>query len=125
MSMPGVGIKTAATILLTIGDAGAFSSAGHLAAYAGIAPVTRRSGISIRGEFPERSGNKQLENALFRSAWIASCLHPVSKAYYQKKRAQGKKHIAAVICLARRRCDVIYSMLKHGTFYEEKPAQVA
>lgn len=57
MSMPGVGIKTAATILLTIGDAGTFTSAGHLAAYAGIAPVTRRSGTSIRGEFPARSGN--------------------------------------------------------------------
>jgi transposase len=125
MSMPGVGIKTAAMILLTIGDAGTFTSPGHLAAYAGIAPVTRRSGTSIRGEFPARSGNKQLKNALFRSAWIASCHHPASKAYYQKKRAQGKKHNAAVICLARRRCDVIYSMLRHGTFYQEKPALAA
>ncbi|OAD97639.1 transposase [Arthrobacter sp. OY3WO11] len=80
---------------------------------------------SIRGEFPARSGNKQLKNALFRSAWIASCHHAASKAYYQKKRAQGKKHNAAVICLARRRCDVIYSMLRHGTFYEEKPALAA
>lgn len=97
MSMLGVGIKTAATILLTIGDASTFTSAGHLAAYAGIAPVTRRSGTSIRGEFPARSGNKQLKNALFRSAWIAICHHPASKAYYQRKRAQGKKHNAAVI----------------------------
>ena len=48
MSMPGVGVKTAATILLTIGDAGAFTTAGHLASYAAIAPVTRRSGTSIR-----------------------------------------------------------------------------
>jgi hypothetical protein len=49
----------------------------------------------------------------------------VSKAYYQKKRAQGKKHNAAVLCLARRRCDVIYSMLKQGTFYEENSAIAA
>lgn len=48
MSMPGAGIRTAATILLTISDAGTFTSAGHLAAYAGIAPVARRSGTSIR-----------------------------------------------------------------------------
>jgi hypothetical protein len=89
MSMPGVGIKTAATTLLTIGDAGTFTSTGHLAAYAGIAPVTRRSGTSIHGKLPARSGNKQLKNALFRSAWIASCHHPASKAYYQKKRDQG------------------------------------
>jgi hypothetical protein len=57
--------------------------------------------------------------------WIASCHHPGSKAYYQKKRDQGKKHNAALICLARRRCDVIYSMLRNGTLYEEKPAQAA
>ncbi|MET3935008.1 hypothetical protein [Arthrobacter sp. OAP107] len=39
--------------------------------------------------------------------------------------AQRKKHNAAVICPARRRCDVIYSMLRHGTFYEEIPAVAA
>jgi hypothetical protein len=41
----------------------------------------------------------------------------------QKKRSQGRKPNAAVICLARRRCVVIYSMLRHGTFYEEKLVQ--
>ena len=75
MSMPGIGIKTAAQILLAIGDGTAFETAGHLAAYAGIAPVTRRSGTSIRGEFPARAGNKRLKNALFYSAWILSLIH--------------------------------------------------
>jgi hypothetical protein len=127
MSMPGVGITTAAAILLTIGDGSSFRTAGHLAACAGIAPVTRRSGTSIRGEYParSRSGNKELKNALFRSAWIASCHDPVSKAYYARKRAEGKKHNAAVICLARRRCDVIHAMLRNGTLCEEKAPQPA
>lgn len=113
--MPGVGVKTAATILLTIGDGSGFASAGHLAAYAGIAPVTRRSGKSIRGEHPARPGNKHLKNALFRSAFVASNCDPELAEYYQRKRAQGKKHNAAIICIARRRCDVIYAMLKTGT----------
>src|ERR671933_2135141 len=47
-SMPGIGVRTAARILLEVGDGSAFPTAGHLAAYAGLAPVTRRSGISIR-----------------------------------------------------------------------------
>lgn len=126
ISMPGVGTKTAATILLAIGDGSAFPTAGHLAAYAayaGIAPVTRRSGKSIRGEHPARSGNKQLKNALFRSAWVASNCDPESAAYYQRKRAQGKKHNAAIICLARRRCDVIHAMLRTGTFYQPRGQQ--
>lgn len=118
MSMPGIGIKTAAQILLAIGDGSAFETAGHLAAYAGIAPVTRRSGTSIRGEFPARSGNKRLKNALFYSAWVASHSDPVSKAYYDRKRAEGKRHNAAVICLARRRCNVIFVMLRDGTYYQ-------
>ncbi|EWS82112.1 IS110 family transposase [Brachybacterium phenoliresistens] len=118
MSMPGIGIKTAAQILLAIGDASTFESAGHLAAYAGIAPVTRRSGTSIRGEFPARSGNKRLKNALFYSSWVASHSDPVSKAYYDRKRAEGKRHNAAVICLARRRCNVIFAMLRNGTYYQ-------
>jgi transposase len=125
MSMPGVGITTAAAILLTIGDGSSFHTSGHLAAYAGIAPVTRRSGTSIGGEYPARSGSKELKNALFRSACIASCHDPVSKAYYARKPAEGRKRNAAVIRLARSRCDVIHAMLCNGTLYEEKAPQSA
>jgi transposase len=61
--MPGIGVRTAARILLEVGDGSSFTTPGHLAAYAGLAPVTRRSGSSIRGEHPARGGNKQLERA--------------------------------------------------------------
>jgi hypothetical protein len=55
-SMPGVGVKTASQILLAAGDFSTFRTAGHLAAYAGIAPVTRRSGTSIRRSVPVAGG---------------------------------------------------------------------
>lgn len=125
MSMPGVGIKTAANILLAVGDCSDFRSAGHLAAYAGIAPVTRRSGTSIRGEFPARSGNKRLKNALFYSAFASIRFHEPSKTYYERKRAEGKRHNAAIMCLARRRCNVIYAMLTRAEFFREVPARAA
>ena len=91
-------VRTAARILLDVGDASQFPTAGHLAAYAGLAPVTRRSGTSIRGEFPARSGNKHLKRALFLSSFAALRSDPISRAYYDRKRAQGKKHNAALIC---------------------------
>lgn len=123
-SMPGVGVRTAARILLEVGDATSFPTPGHLAAYAGLAPVTRRSGSSIRGEHPPRGGNKQLKRALFLSAFAA--LHdPASRAYYDRKRAEGKRHNAALICLARRRVDVLFAMLRDGTHYEHRPARAA
>jgi len=117
-SMPGVGVRTAARILLEVGDANSFPSAGHLAAYAGLAPVTRRSGISIRGEHPPHSGNKHLKRALFLSAFAALRSDPVSRAYYNRKRAEGKRHNAALICLARRRTDVLYAMIKNQLPYQ-------
>ncbi|SMX95722.1 Transposase IS116/IS110/IS902 family protein [Brevibacterium aurantiacum] len=72
--MPGVGVKTASQILLAAGDFSEFKTVGHLAAYAGIAPVTRRS---------------------------------------------------ANQCLARRRLNVLFAMVKTGAFYEAKTPAAA
>ena len=116
-SMPGIGVRTGARILAEIGDASAFPSAAHLAAYAGLAPVTRRSGSSIRGETPARRGNRLLKRAFFLAAF-ASLSHPPSRAYYERKTSEGKRHNQALLCLARRRCDVLFAMLKNGTFYD-------
>ncbi|MFE6092441.1 IS110 family transposase [Streptomyces massasporeus] len=118
MSMPGIGIRTGARILIDVGDGTAFPSAAHLAAYAGLAPATRSSGSSIRGEEqPSRRGNKQLKRAFFLSAF-AALADPASRTYYDKKIAQGKHHTQAILCLARRRADVLFAMLRDGTFYQ-------
>lgn len=116
-SMPGIGVRTAARILTEVVGKD-FRDAGHLASYAGIAPVTRRSGTSIRGEHAPRGGNKRLKRALFLSAF-ASLNHPPSRAYYDRKRAQGKRHNQAIIALARRRTDVLFAMLRDGTLYQD------
>jgi transposase len=116
-SMPGLGFRTALKILTIVGDGAAFPTAGHLAAYAGLAPVTRRSGSSIRGETRSQRGNHALKSALFLSAF-ASLADPTSRAYYDRKRAQGKRHNAALICLARRRVDVVFAMLRDRTPYQ-------
>jgi transposase len=115
-SMPGIGVRTGARILLEIGDASAFATSAHLAAYAGIAPVSRISGTSIKGEHPARTGNRKLKRAFFLAAF-AALSDPTSRAYYDRKRAEKKKHNAALICLARRRCDVLYAMLRDHALY--------
>jgi len=69
-SMPGIGVRTCARILTEV-TGKHFASAAHMASYAGIAPVTRRSGTSIRGENSSRRGNKKLKRALFLSAFAA------------------------------------------------------
>jgi Transposase IS116/IS110/IS902 family len=111
MSMPGVGPRTTIALLLAVGDGGTFATAGHLAAYAGLAPVTRQSGSSLRGERAPQRGNRALKHLLYLSAF-ASLKHPPSRACYDRKRAEGKTHVAALVCLARRRTDVLFAMIR-------------
>jgi transposase len=120
LSIPGIGARTGARILTEIGDINRFPTAGHLAAYAGLAPVTRQSGSSINGETRSRRGNHRLKNAMWLSAFC-SLHHHRSRDYYARKRAEGKQHNAAIVCLARRRCDVIHAMLRTGLSYGELP----
>jgi transposase len=116
-SLPGVGPRTGAKILAEIGDGHRSASRAQLAAYAGLAPVTRQPSSSIRGEIRSQRGNHRLKKAMFLAA-CCSLRSPESKAFYARKRTAGKRDNAAVICLARRRCDVILAMLKTGTHYD-------
>jgi hypothetical protein len=76
-SMPGLGFRTALKILTIIGDGAAFPTTGHLVAYAGLAPVTRRSGSSIRGETCSQRGNDALKSALLCRLSPVSPTRPV------------------------------------------------
>ncbi|MFF4969757.1 IS110 family transposase [Streptomyces sp. NPDC001037] len=123
-SMPGIGVRTAAVLLTTVGDGSSFPSAAHLASYAGLAPATRQSGSSIHGEHAPRGGNRQLKRAMFLSAFAA--LHdPASRTYYDRCRARGKTHTQALLRLARHRISVLFAMLRDGTFYEPRTPRIA
>ena len=85
--MPGIGVPTAAVFLAeTLGKT--FATGAQLASYAGLAPVTRRSGSSIRGEHVSHAGNKRLKRVMFGSAFASLHSDPVSRAYYRRKRDQ-------------------------------------
>jgi hypothetical protein len=58
---------------------------------------------------------------LYLSAF-ASLRHPPSRRYYDRKRAEGKSHTAALTCLARRRVDVLHAMLRDRQPY--RPAHL-
>jgi transposase len=123
MSLPAVGIRTAARILTEVAGKD-FPTAGHLASYAGLTPVTWRSGSSIRADRASRKGNKVLKRTLYLSAF-AALKDPLSRAYYDRKRAEGKRHNQALIALARRRCDTLFAMLRDGTQYEPQTPAAA
>ena len=119
-SMPGVVVSAAARLLTEVSGK-VFATADRLAAYADFAPVTGRLGSSIRGKHPSRRGNKILKPALFLSAF-AALRGPVSRAYYDRKVTQGRRHNQALIALTRRLCDVLYAMLRDGTHCQSRPS---
>jgi transposase len=118
VTLCGFGPRTGARTLAEIGDPTRFANGSRLASYAGLSPTDWRSGSSINGAFQHRGGNHRLKNAMFLAAFVATQHDPDARAYYQRKRAEGKKHNAAVICVARRRCNLIHAMLTTATPYD-------
>ncbi|EXU61862.1 transposase [Streptomyces sp. PRh5] len=61
---------------------------------------------------------------MFLSAFAA--LHdPASRTYYDRCRAHGKTHTQALLPLARQRINVLFAMLRDGTFYEPRTPRLA
>ncbi|MFF8022328.1 IS110 family transposase, partial [Streptomyces sp. NPDC007896] len=47
-----------------------------------------------------------------------------SRRFYDRKRAEGKRHTQAVLALARRRVNVLCALLRDGRCYELTPPTV-
>lgn len=119
-SIPGVGVNLGAEFLVAAGDLSAFESADHLAAYAGLVPAAHDSGKKTGNNKRMRGGNKTLKYFFYQSAFASLRSCPESRAFYDRKRAEGKKHIQALIALARRRVNVLWAMLRDGTTFEAR-----
>ncbi len=123
-SMPGMGPLFTAEFLSEVGDPSRFGSADALAAAAGLVPATRQSG-GASFQRRARRGSRTLKNLLYRSAFGCTVHHEPSRAYYLRKRAEGKAHHQAVIALARRRVNVLWAMLRDGELYREPVHEAA
>jgi transposase len=121
-SLPGMGPILGAEFLVAAGDLRAFGSADQLAAYAGLVPAARDSGKRTGNDRRMRGGNKVLKRVFYQSAFASLRSAPESRAFYDRKRQQGKRHTQALIALARRRVNVLWAMLRDGTTFETRSA---
>jgi transposase len=121
-SLPGMGPILGAEFLVSVGDLSAFEGADRLAAYAGLVPAAQDSGKRVGNHRRMRGGNKVLKRVFYQSAFASLRSSPHSRAFYDRKRAEGKKHTQALIALARRRVNVLWAMLRDETTFEARPA---
>ncbi|WP_406724030.1 IS110 family transposase [Streptomyces sp. GD-15H] len=125
-TLPGMGPKLGAEFLAAPGgDMDAFGTADRLAGLAGPAPQPRDSGrVSGNLRRPRRC-HRGLLRVMYLSAMVSLRCCPASKAYYDRKRSEGKGHKQALLALARRRINVLWAMIRDGEFYKTPPSVTA
>lgn len=123
-SLPGVGRCVAATMLAEASQALAERDYHALRSYAGVAPITRRSG-KRQSVIMRQSCNERLRNAFYHWARVSSQNDPRSKLHYANLRAKGHSHGRALRGVADRLLSVLFAMLRAGVPYDATRRMVA
>ncbi|MDQ0847610.1 IS110 family transposase [Streptomyces sp. V1I6] len=123
-SLPGMGPILGAEFIVASGDLAAYPDAGHLASAAGLVPVPRDSGRRTGNLHRPKRYSRGLRRVFYLSAQTSIIREGPNRDYYLKKRAEGCKHVQAVIALARRRVDVLWALLRDGRLFSTQPPSV-
>ena len=110
MDLHGVGPVVAARILADVGDVTRFADRNRFASWTGTAPLDAASGEQNRHRL-SRAGNRRMNHMIHIAAVTQLRLDTEGRAYYRRKRAEGKKPMEAMRCLKRRISDTIYRQL--------------
>ena len=118
LSVPGIGIKLAPTILAEIGDINNFDKPSKLIAFAGVDPSENQSGnkLSTNNKLSKR-GSPYLRHAIYTASLVAISNEPKLRAYYDKKINEGKHHFVALAGISRKLLTIIYYILKEDRDY--------
>jgi transposase len=111
LAEPGFGPLTAGKLIGEIAGAQRFTSDAKLARAGGIAPIPVSSGKTNRHRL-DRGGNRQINTAIHRVAVTRARCHPETKAYLERKRAEGKTNREAIRCLKRHLVRRIWHLLQ-------------
>jgi transposase len=94
------------------------------ATYAGVTPLSRKSGKSLDSDKLTQGVNKRVLHALYTSSVVAVKHSAIDRAYYQKKlrgyAGHPKPHVAAFIALSRQRHKLIYKLMTTETRYDKE-----
>ncbi|MBB6451178.1 transposase [Geomicrobium halophilum] len=122
-SIPGIGRKIAATILSEMGDINQFQHPKKLVAYAGIDPSVHESGkFKATINRITKRGSSRLRQAMFTAVQcgLTKNRNAKLKAFYDRKREEGKPHKTAVIACANKLLHWIHAMVKRKEAFVEQ-----
>ena len=119
-SIPGLGAKSSALIIVLTGGFERFNSASELCSYSGLTPIIRESGSSIRSR-PRISkmGNKRLRRILFMCSFSASKHNKACRELYNRIGAKGKSKKLALIAVCNKLLKQAFAIAKSNLWYDE------
>lgn len=120
LTIPGVGLITAAILLTETGALGNFIEARQLTAYAGIAPAPFSSGSSVkRPSSISKIGDPRLRRALYMAALSASRLESSPyREFYKRLCAKGKPKKLAFVAVARKLMVLCFRIIRSQKAYD-------
>ena len=121
-SIPGFGLVCSAELAGEIGTLERFPKQSSFSIYIGMAPLDNQSG-AYQGTKSPKHVNTRARKAMMTAICRHMACVPESRAYYDKKRSEGKSHNKAIRALGRHISRVIWSMLRHDRDYV-KPIRV-
>ncbi|HET7277843.1 MAG TPA: transposase [Dermatophilaceae bacterium] len=110
MDIPGVGPVVASWVLADVGDVARFADRNRFASWTGTAPLDASSGEQNRHRL-SRAGDRRVNHMIHIAAISQIRLDTDGRAYYRRKRAEGKKPLEDIRCLKRRISDAIFRQL--------------
>lgn len=120
LSIPGINLVAAASILGEINDIDNFDSTSKLLAFSGLDPKVRQSGnFNASSCRMSKKGSPYLRYALIITSWNLVRNSETFNKYYLSKRAQGKSHYSALGHTAHKLVRIIYTLLKKNILYQE------
>ncbi|ARN76753.1 IS110 family transposase [Nonlabens spongiae] len=123
--IPGIGEKTAISLIVLTDNFTRFDSYKGLCSYAGITPVIRESGSSVKGR-PRISkmGNAKLRNLLFMCSFNACRFNTACRALYERLVAKGKSKKLALIAVCNKLLKQAFSIVRSGLPYDPNHCSV-
>ena len=111
LDLHGIGPTGAARLLVEVGDITRFPNRDHFASWNGTAPIDASSGDQVRHRL-SRAGNRQINRVIHTMA-VVQLRHPSTegRAYYERRKADGKTSMEAMRALKRRLSNLIYKTL--------------
>ena len=109
----GIGVDTAAEILIVVGDnPERIRSEAAFAKLAGISPVPTGSGMTSGRHRINHGGHRQLNAAIYRTVIVRMRFHEPTIAYVARRTAEGKSKREIIRCLKRYVIREVYHLVK-------------